>query len=181
MKKLFSIILYFTFFNICMVNAQYKTNLVLKNEFKNDMLKAIESAKITDSLYQLVLKIENKNPLTLGYLGTLEALKAKHAWNPYQKYKLVKKGINTLNTAVKEAPHDLEIRFMRYTIEYYTPSFLGLNTHLNTDKEKMISILQSQKFNKNELELTKAIAKFLIDTKTCTPEQIQILKPYVQI
>jgi hypothetical protein len=120
--------------------------------------------------------IPNKNPLLLGYMGTLEALKAKHAWNPYNKIKYVSRSLKTMHNAILQDPDNLEIRFMRFSIEHYTPAFLGFSKNLNDDREAMIAIIKNNNYGTADFELSQNIIKFLIESNRCTPSEIQFLK-----
>jgi hypothetical protein len=60
---------------------------------KTNMVKAVENPKLTDSLFTKLNKLANKTALITGYTGTLEALKAKHSWNPYNKIMKIWKSV----------------------------------------------------------------------------------------
>jgi hypothetical protein len=67
---------------------------------KTNMVKAIENAKLTDSLFNKLDKLPNKTALITGYTGTLQGLKAKHSWNPYNKIKYVGRSLKTMQKAI---------------------------------------------------------------------------------
>jgi hypothetical protein len=156
--------------------AQAQFNSKELTDFKKSMLTAIESSKITDSLLLKLESIPSKSALLLGYQGTLQALKAKHAWNPYNKVKYVSKSLKTMQQAINQDEENMEIRFMRFSIEYYTPSFLGFSKNLDKDQKEIVKHYQNNNFGQTDAALIKNIAKFMIDTKRCTPEEIKILQ-----
>lgn len=145
-------------------------------DFKKSMLLAIEDDKITDSLLLRVDKISNKSAIMIGYKGTLEALKAKHAWNPYNKIKYVSKSLKTMQQAINADSQNMEIRFMRFSIEHYTPSFLGFSKNLEEDRKEIAKHYQNNNFGKTDDSLVKNIAKFMIETKRCTAEEIKFFQ-----
>ena len=49
---------------------------------RTEMVKALASSKVTDSLYNSLDSVKNKSAIVIGYLGCLNALKAKYTWNP---------------------------------------------------------------------------------------------------
>lgn len=143
------------------------------------MVKAVDNSKLTDSLYNKLTKLSNKTALITAYIGTIEALKAKHSWNPYNKIKYVKVSLKTMQKAIDLDKENLEIRFMRFSIEHFTPGFLGFSADLATDKKEIIKHYQNRNFGIADDELIKNIAKFMIESKRCTNEEIRILKKYI--
>ncbi len=145
---------------------------------KQAMVQAVNSAELTDSLYQELTEIKNPSALILGYMGTLEALKAKHSWNPYNKLSYVARSQKTLQKAIALEPQNIEIRFMRFSIQHFTPFFLGYSKDLSTDRQIIISQFRQKKFGKINPELVKGIAEFMISTERCTRQEVEVLKRF---
>ncbi|NTE02085.1 hypothetical protein G6M26_09435 [Agrobacterium tumefaciens] len=146
---------------------------------KDDLIKAVDDVKLTESLLVKLNKLSNKTALVTAYIGTLEALKAKHAWNPYNKIKYVKVSMQTMQQAINMDKENMEIRFMRFSIEHFTPSFLGFSKNLNLDRKQIVKHYQHDNFGSADQALIKNVAKFMIDSKRCTPEEIKILKKFI--
>jgi len=146
---------------------------------KTNMVKAVENAKLTDSLFTSLSKLPNKTALVTGYIGTLEALKAKHSWNPYNKIKYLGRSLKTMQKAIDMDKENMEIRFMRFSIEFFTPSFLGFSKDLAQDKKEIIKHYQNGNFGLADAELVKNVAKFMIDSKKCNAAEVKILKKYL--
>lgn len=145
---------------------------------KKAMVLAVEDARITDSLYLELSSKKAPSPLIIAYTGTLEALKAKHSWNPYQKVSYVARSQKTLQKAVNADPANLEIRFMRFSVQHFTPAFLGYSKELNEDRRMIIKKYSQKTFGKADQVLIKNIAGFMISSNRCTSEEIKILKKY---
>jgi len=173
----FSILfLFFTaFINISYAQLSSKEIAILKA----DMVKAVENPRLTDSIYERLNNLHNKTALITAYVGTLEALKAKHSWNPYHKVKYVKISLKTMQQAIDMDKENMEIRFMRFSIEHYTPGFLGLSKDLNVDKKEIIKHYQNRNFGTADETLIKNVARFMIDSKRCKSEEINLLKKYI--
>lgn len=148
-------------------------------EVKIDLVRAVESSKTTDSLYRELDKLEHKTPILIAYVGALQALKAKHAWNPYSKIANVNRSLKTLAQAVKMDKNDLEIRFIRFSIEYNTPAFLGFGKNLDEDKKEILKHYRNENFKSAGDELVKNIAKFMIDSDRCTKDEVKVLKKFI--
>jgi len=175
MKLQFLLLLLIVSINSAFAQLSSKEIVVLKT----DLVKAVESSKLTDSLYSKLIKSPNKTGLTTAYIGTLEALKAKHSWNPYNKIKYVKVSFKTMQTAVNMDKENLEIRFMRFSIQHYTPGFLGFSKDLDTDRKEIIKHYQNRNFGIADASLIKNVAKFMVESKRCTAEEVKVLKRYI--
>lgn len=162
--------------------VQSNAGPILLDDFKNIKVavhRAIESSAVTDSLY-LALKSERaENPLIVAYMGTLEALKAKHSWNPYNKLRYVSLSQKTMKKAVDRDPNNLEIRFMRFTIQHYTPAFLGFSKDLEEDRKAIVRQFRNKKFGLADQALIKNMATFMIQSDRCLKEELIVLKKYM--
>ncbi|MEO6520693.1 MAG: hypothetical protein ABIN91_03385 [Mucilaginibacter sp.] len=135
---------------------------------RKKLIIAIGSSKTTDSLYNALNHLPNKTALTTAYMGALDALKAKHSWNPYSKIKYLDTSEKLMQQAVDADPHNIEILFMRFSIQHNVPGFLGFNKNLVSDREDMIAQLSRKNYGTADRELTISIIKFLIGSKRCT-------------
>jgi hypothetical protein len=71
----------------------------------------------------------------MGYLGGLQTIWANHVFNPINKLKTFKEGKINIEKAIKLDPDNVELRFIRLSIQKNAPSFLGYNSNINSDKE----------------------------------------------
>lgn len=169
------------FFLLILISSVVKAQLSTKeiSVLKTNLVKAVESSKLTDSLYKKLIKLPNKTALITAYTGTLEALKAKHSWNPYNKIKYVKVSLKTMQKAINMDKENMEIRFMRFSIEHFTPSFLGFSKDLTADRKEIVKHYQNNNFGLADEILIKNVAKFMIDSGRCTEEEIKIFKKHI--
>lgn len=86
---------------------------------------------------------EKNNPLYYGYKAGAVMMMAKHVINPFSKLSYFKKGKNMLENAIKTDRNNLELRFLRYTIQTNVPSFLNYGQNRNQDHEFIVSALSS--------------------------------------
>jgi len=166
-----------SFFLFCVTLSAFsalkqKTDIT---EIRKQMLRAINSSKVTDSLYSNLRIISKKPPLVTAYVGALEALKAKNSWNPYNKIKYLNISGKTVDEAVNASPNDMEIRFIRFSIQSNLPHFLGLDKDITADKTEIIKQLQQKHYGSADKVFVQNIIKFMIDSKQCTPHEISIL------
>ena len=100
--------------------------------------KAFYEAKVSENTatkwHKTLNKKANLSPLEYAYMGAFECFLGKHAWSPIEKYRRVSDGLFQINQAVNRDGTDVEIRFIRYTIENEIPRILELSHHLKEDR-----------------------------------------------
>jgi len=101
---------------------------------------------------------ENNNPLLLGYRGASTMVMAKYVFNPFSKYSYFKKGKNILESAIKADNSNIELRFLRYTIQTNVPGFLNYSSNKKSDKLFLIKTVSDV----DDQELKKIINDYLI-------------------
>ena len=70
----------------------------------------------------------------LAYLGGFQTMWANHVSNPITKLNSFNKGKNHIDSAAKLAPDNLEVIFIRYSVQKNSPGFLGYKHHLAEDR-----------------------------------------------
>ncbi len=89
----------------------------------------------------------NKNDEYLGYLGAFQAIWANHTINPINKLRTFNKGKKNIETAIKNKPNNLELRFIRLSIQQNVPGILGYNENVSEDETFIRNGLPSIKSN----------------------------------
>lgn len=137
---------------------------------------AVYDSKVANALSDKLNKIEKPDALTLAYKGSTEALKAKHAWNPYTKLEYMNSFDKIINEAVRMSSDDIEIRFLRYSVQLNTPKYLGLSKNMAEDKSMIVNLFLQKKFkNKDKVMLTE-IYQFMLKSKVLSDtERVKIL------
>jgi hypothetical protein len=142
---------------------------------RKQLREAINDSKTTDSLYKSLSGIKNRPAIIDGFIAGLQALKAKHAWNPYSKIKYIKNCEKTFEKAIAADPQNIEIRFMRFSVEDSVPGFLGYKKNLAPDSEAIINQLNKRNYGTADRVLTIEIIKYLANSRRCTPVQVEEL------
>lgn len=104
------------------------------NYIRANYEKATTDKSVCESLIK-TLSNENISNLELAYLGALETIWAKYVGNPFSKLSTFNKGKEKLEKAVKNAPDNLEIRYLRLSVQKNAPSILGYDKAIKTDAE----------------------------------------------
>ena len=120
-------------------NSEEKTNELLKKAEKNMAL---------GHLYK-------------GYYGAVKIISAQYAFNPYTKWNLFTEGKNVLENAIKADKNNLELRYLRLTIQKNAPFFLGYSSDVDTDTQFLTKNLETIK----DQELKNIIKTYLNSIK----------------
>jgi hypothetical protein len=106
------------------------------NRIRSAYPKAVESAEITDQLDGELAKVNSSNkPVLLAYKGAVSTLKAKFAKARSDKKEFFKEGISWVESAVKADGSNIEIRYIRMSVQENSPRFLGYHKNIDEDKE----------------------------------------------
>ncbi|WP_316809740.1 hypothetical protein [Pedobacter heparinus] len=142
-------------------------------EIRTLYFRAAEDKASADKLLAMLSSTEEKSiPLLICYKGVAEMLQAKHAGNPIMKWKRFKRGKIWIESAVKKSPENVEIRFLRFSVQTNLPAFLGYNGHIAADKFFLMEKLNTIE----DLELKQRAVKFLSSSKYCSEEEREQVK-----
>lgn len=137
-------------------------------EIKHLFQASAKSKASANQLLKLLSTVdESSSPLLISYKGAAEMMQAKYVFSPISKLKRFNTGKNLIETAVKKAPDNLEIRFLRFAIQTNLPAFLGYNEHIPLDKKYILANLKTTK----DKTLKQNIEKYLSTSKYCTAEE----------
>lgn len=76
--------------------------------------------------------------LIAGYQGMSHMIKANFAFNPYNKLSYFIKGKNLLDEAISSDSKNIELRFLRFSVQTNAPAFLGYSGKINEDKKEIM-------------------------------------------
>ncbi|MBB5645282.1 hypothetical protein [Pedobacter cryoconitis] len=124
-------------------------------------------------LQELLSKVDDKSSeLLICYKGVAEMMQAKYTMSPISKYRKFKKGKEFIENAVTLDPGNLEIRFLRFTIQTNLPSFLGYNDQITADKNILIKNLDQLR----DQPLKQLVINYLFASKHLTEKERNHLK-----
>ena len=149
-------------------------------EIRKDYILAVKNEKAADRLYQSLKDKDLSAPIILAYFGSAQAIRARHAFNPYNKIAFLKSGLTTLEKAVSKSPDNLEIRYLRFSLEHYIPAFLGFSKHLEEDKRMIINLTKQKKFGLMDKALLLNLRNFMKETKRCSKQEIATLDQAIE-
>ena len=142
-------LLIFGFLSVNILNA----NAVNLEIIRKNYLVAVKDKNICSSM---IHQLEN-NPesnVHLAYLGAFQTIWAKHILNPINKLSTFNKGKENIDKAAKLSPNNVEIVFIRHSIQKNCPGFLGYRDNLKEDEKFLL---------KNRNSITSATLKNMVD------------------
>lgn len=102
------------------------------NELRTNYPNAISSKETCKKMIDGLSK-EKLNAVEKGYYGAYLAIWANHVWNPMDKLSTFKKGKSELENAIKEDPNNVELRFLRLSIQSNIPGILNYKQNIKSD------------------------------------------------
>lgn len=110
--------------------------------------KTVADKKLCENTIRELRTLKNMSPTQLAYLGGLQAIWANHVFNPIDKLGTFNKGKKNIERAIFLEPNNIELRFIRLSIQKNTPSFLGYKSNI---KEDTILIMEHRKIISSEI------------------------------
>lgn len=157
------------------MNAQVNLSQarVIYLSMAQDECKALELSKKFD-------KSPPTDALLKAYYGASLAAAPACLGNPMDKLKYFRKGKQLLDEAVKLQPAQLEIRFLRFATQTKAPSFLGYTGNIDEDKRYILKHLESFKQVKGNIEMSRQIADFLLNSGSLSSAEKAVLNEFVK-
>ena len=103
-------------------------------EVREKMPAAFSDEKVCNALLKKCTPVANPETILKGYIGGLHIARSKHA-PIFDKMSSLNTGTELLEGAIKDKPDNIELRFLRLTIQLNLPSFLNYNDHVESDKK----------------------------------------------
>lgn len=152
----------------------------LLNELRLTYYKAVEEEDSISELEEFLTKnytaiSEVNKALAFAYAAGIDAVKSKHAFWPLTKLNYLEKSLETLESALKIEPDNLEVRFMRFSILHYVPGFLGYSKERNDDAKVIFKELLKKNYNLLDKKIQKGIYEFLVDSERLSEKETELL------
>jgi hypothetical protein len=78
------------------------------------------------------------DPTFRGYFGAAACMSAEETINPASKLSRFNEGRNNLEKAISLDGKNIDLRFLRYTVQCSAPSFLGYSSNKTEDRKFLI-------------------------------------------
>lgn len=113
------------------------------SDIRKQYTESVKDETKCKALYERLFAQKNiTDPIVLGYKGAVSMVMAKYVGSPLSKLSYFKEGKELLESALKKAPQNLELHFVRFGIQENLPSILMYNENLKEDKDFIIKHLE---------------------------------------
>ena len=124
------------FLTVLLMNFSFNNSDL--NEVRSSYSKAVLDKKLCKKMIEELELSKEKYVIALAYLGAYQTIWANHVFNPLSKLATFKNGKNNIELAISKEPENVEIRYIRFSVQKNAPSFLGYNNHLKEDKDFLV-------------------------------------------
>lgn len=154
--------------------------LLLTGSFQSSSVSEVRAlykfaAEKEDAAEKLMERTENstgKEPVLLGYKGAAHMLMAKYVGNPFSKMSHFNKGKKIFSSAIEADRQNVELRFLRFSVQSEAPAFLGYRDNLEEDKTMILTGLKDIK----DEELYKMISGYLLSSEALSEVEKEKIK-----
>ncbi|MCS6796765.1 MAG: hypothetical protein NZ516_12480, partial [Raineya sp.] len=101
---------------------------------------ASENERKLKEFEQAIQQEKVSEAIRWAYKGALQALKGKYSFLPATKLSFFWEASNYLEKALAQEPENVEIIFLRFTVECGVPSLMNYALHLQEDRKKIIQL-----------------------------------------
>ncbi len=148
---------------------------LLVNDIRARFALAVKSEEACEELFNEMNQMKGKRePVFTGYLGAVTISMSKYTGNPFGKYEYFQDGKKLVESAIREAPANVELRFIRLSIQENAPSFLGYTSNVAADKKIILEQLQ----NLPQPKLKEAIINYIGHSKVFSDAEKQKVSTY---
>ncbi len=146
------------------------------NEVRSSFYEGVMDTQKAAELDTQLSNVKDSSALFLAYKGATKALLAREGKNVLQRYVFIQESRKLISKAVEMEPNNVEIRFLRFSIQHHLPGLLGMSKELTEDKEFIVDSARRMRMPKLDEYLYKFIYRFMCDSGRCTSEELEILK-----
>lgn len=160
------------FFQLVFLSANSQSLAEVRKQFHL----AVLDPEYSSDFHKFLEEVPLITPTHKAYKASSEAMLAREMWNPFRKYAQVLKYEELITEAIQEDSANIEIRFLRISIEYNLPRFLGKSKHLHEDRDIIVQNLSLASSMDIDPDFCHYIIYFLKDTELCTPEEVKAME-----
>lgn len=161
-----------TLFLILVTEISFAQNMNVQ-QLRSMYYKASQKSSEADKLYDVVKNAGENTPLLLGYKAMSEFMKCYHSLNPVNKLSYFYRAKANLDRAIALEPSNIELRYLRFTVQTNAPSFLNYRDSISDDKQALINYMKP---DNTDPELLSMIRNYMKTCNRCTPQDKEFFK-----
>jgi len=154
------------------ISVIFLTSSLNISEVRNNYKEAVTSKNKVNSFNESLKNVTKKDDLRLvAYKGAAIALTARYLKGAKQKSTTFKDGVDWVEFAIEKKPLDLEVRFVRLSIQQNTPKFLGYNKDIEGDKKYILTNFKTIRSK----EFKEYLKSYILDSKKFSEEEKSLI------
>jgi len=135
-----------------------------KNEYLRQLyIRSTKQEASVDTLIYAKFSYTTLGPLELGYIGSGYFIKCNYLSNPWYKFKYFNIGKQKLELAISQSRDQVELRYLRYTLQTNLPSLLNYNGNKKEDYRLLQGFLSNKQNLEIDADLYNKIKQYLAD------------------
>ncbi len=158
------LVVFFLIFTVSRVGAQELSTV------RSLYPEASENAGNADRLYNMLTDVSRNQPVLTAYKGAALTLKAKFAKKIKEKVDDFKAGSELIDAMVLENPDDIEIRYIRLTVQENSPKIVKYKRNIEEDKAFILAHFKAV----SSQEVAHTIKAYVLRSKVFSPSEKQL-------
>lgn len=140
------------------------------DEARKIYTESMDNKTTCEAAYAKFASVKNSgNPLLTGYKGAVSVAMSKHGKAAKEKLAYFNEGKKLIESSILEDNKNVELRFIRFTIQTNVPPALKYNKEIANDKKYIIDNLASVKNS----GVRSRIKEYMLQYKDITTEEKQ--------
>lgn len=163
--------------SLLFINTLFQNNLTYKiSDLRKVYYQASKDRNAYDQLHQHLDNYKGTDLVVQGFRAGLEGMGAKYAWGPYAKLRQVRNSARLFEEILTKDPNNAEVRFLRYTVEYYIPRYLLMSGNLQDDKKVIFTNLLAYPKSRLDAESFKTMRDYFLKGNHSTEDEKKQLR-----
>ena len=167
---------YFLVICLLLIPNQAVSQETTIHDIRHEFYQSTLDYKYASPLLVKLKEIKNPNALELAYTAATEAILAKPGWNIFKKMGHLRRSRDCFNDAVALDLTDVEIRFLRLSVEYHLPGYLGFSSHISQDKQMILNSMSNFENKSLKQDMIDFILRFCAESGVYNQSEVAYLE-----
>lgn len=155
----------------CMLAGSSFAQDLTRKDLRETYYSASEDGDMAWAFYEKLAAADTTAPLLLAYKAMAGFMVSYHSTNPYHKLKYFIESRSALNRVIAQAPDNVELRFLRFTVQTNAPKFLGYYGNIIEDKTVLFAALNDAAASDLDTDLRQRVLAYMRGSPYCSLEE----------
>lgn len=145
------------------------------HDIRKSFHQALLDAEYIEPFHDFMKTQSDTSPTVAAYKAISEALLAQKVWNPLEKFMHIQNFSEMMESCLANDSTNLEIRFLRFSVEYHIPQWLGFSKNINKDIDFINANSEFTKRLAFDSEYIRYIAYFIKHTNMFSTAELEVI------